>query len=113
MAELSLLFWNVAGKDLRRRVAQLARSADVVVLAENVAPPDALVAARVGTIPMQVVVGIIDFLFGRRQDVTIDERVELPVGQVVGEIEDHALLIESLDHTRQPVGQLRITKLDP
>src|SRR4051794_22765331 len=47
MVELSLLFWNVAGKDLRHRVARLttSRAADLVVLAENATPGHDLVAA--------------------------------------------------------------------
>src|SRR5262245_22317092 len=47
MAELSLLFWNVAGKDRRERVARLVRTrgADVVILAENGTPVGELVAA--------------------------------------------------------------------
>ena len=57
-------------------------------------------------IPVDEVVGEFDALHGGGEDVPADEDVEIPVGEVVGEVEDDPLLEQPLDRLPEPLAEL-------
>ena len=57
-------------------------------------------------IPVDEVVGEFDALHGGGEDVPADEDVEIPVGEVVGKVEDDPLLIQPLDRLPEPLAKL-------
>ena len=60
---------------------------------------------------MQIVPRQVDLLLVRRENVANDQRVELPVAQVIGEIEDDSPVVQPLERLPQAGVQLGIVQL--
>lgn len=64
----------------------------------------------IDAMPMEVVARLIDFLFEGGEDVSRDEAIKLTVAEMVGEIEDNTLCVESMDGFPQESGDIFFVK---
>lgn len=60
----------------------------------------------IDAMPMEVVARLIDFLFEGGEDVSGDEAIKLSVAEMIGEIEDDALGVESMDGFPEEAGDI-------